>query len=110
MIIRTCHGCRRLRTTAYVAPIPNQLPPDRTNCRRSLDFSGLVIYEGRKDSLKQASVLLINYSLSRVIHLELVCSQKVEECIRAFKRFVARQGRPARRYSDKAKAYKATAT
>ena len=32
-VIRTCHGCRRFYATAYVAPIPGQLPPDRTNGR-----------------------------------------------------------------------------
>ena len=32
-IIRTCHGCRRFRKTVYVAPIPGQITPGRTNGR-----------------------------------------------------------------------------
>ena len=95
----TCHECQRFHATAHVAPIPGQLPPDGTNGRRSfqvigLDFVGLIIHKGRKNSLKQAYILLITCSLSRAVHIELVGSQKIEEFIRAFKRFVARRGRP----------------
>ena len=39
--MRICHGCRRFHTTAYVAPIPGQLPPDRTNGRLSFQGIGL---------------------------------------------------------------------
>ena len=84
------------------APIPGQLPPDRTNGRRSfqvigLDFAGPITYKGKKDSLKQAYVFLITCSLSRAAHIELVGSQKIEEFIREFKRFVARRGKRTRR-------------
>ena len=101
-IIQTLNGCRRFHATAYVAPIPGQLPPDRTNGRRSfqvigLDFAGPITYEGKKDSLKQAYVFLITCSLSRAAHIELVGSQKIEEFIREFKRFVARRGKRTRR-------------
>ena len=94
-IIRTCHGCWRFHVTAYVPPIPGKLPPDRTNGCRSfqvigLDFAGPITYKGKKDSLKQAYILLITCSLSRAVHIELVVSQKIEEFIRAFKCFVAR--------------------
>ena len=94
-IIRTYHGCWRFHVTAYVPPIPGQLPPDRTNGGRSfqvigMDFAEPITYKGKKDSLKQAYILLITCSLSRAVHIELVGSQKIEEFIRAFKRFVAR--------------------
>ena len=105
--MRTCHGCHTFRTTAYVAPIPGQLLPERTNGCRSvqvigLDFAGPMSYKGKKDSLKQAYILLITCSLSRAVYLELVGSQKIEEFIRAFKRFIVRRGRPERIYSDNA--------
>ena len=56
-IIRIYYGCRRFHAAAYVAPIPGQLPPDRTNGRRSfqvigLDFGRPITYKGKKDSLK----------------------------------------------------------
>ena len=66
--------------------------------------------KGKKDSLKQAYILLITCSWSRAVHLELVGSQKIEEFIRAFKCFVARRGRTERIYSDNAKTFKAAAT
>ena len=74
IIIRTCHGCQRFHATAYVAPVPGQLPPDRTNGRRSfqvigLDFARLMIYKRRKDLLKQAYILLITGSLTRAVHI-----------------------------------------
>ena len=74
-----------------------------------LDFAGPITYKGKKDSRKQAYILLITCSLSRAVHIELVASQKMEECIRAFKRFVARRGRPERIYSDNTKTFKAAA-
>ena len=48
-IMRTYHWCWRFHETAYVAPIPDKLPPDRTNGRGSfqvigLDFGGPMIY------------------------------------------------------------------
>ena len=83
-IIRTCHAYQRLRTTAYVAPIPGQLLPDRTNGRRSfyvigLDFVRLIIYKGKRDPPRKAYVLLITCNLSRAAHRELVGSHKIEE-------------------------------
>ena len=75
-----------------------------------LNFAGPMIYKGRKDSLKQAYILLITCSLSRAVHLELVGSQKIEEFIRAFRCFVATRGRPERIYPDNANTFKAAAT
>ena len=114
-IIEKCHGFWRFHATAYVASIPGQLLSDRTNERRSfqvteLDFAGLIIYKGRKDSLKQACILLITCSLNRAVLIELVGSQKIEEFIRALKHFVARRGRPVWIYLDNAKTFKAATT
>ena len=97
-IIQTCHGCQRFHTTAYVAPILGRLPPDRTNRRWSfqvigLGFAGPMIYKRKKDSLKLFNILLITCILSWAVHLELVGSRKIEEFIRAFKRFVGRRRR-----------------
>ena len=69
-----------------------------------------MIYKRKKDSLKQAYILLITCSLSRAVHLQLVDNQKIDEFITTFKRFVARRGRPERIYSDNAKTFKAAAT
>ena len=108
----TCHG---FCTTAYVAPVPGQRLPHRTNGSQSFQVIGLdlarpMIFKGKKDSLKQAYILLITCSLTRAAHLELVGSQKIKEFTRAFKRFVARRGRPERINSDNAKTFKAEAT
>ena len=59
--------------------------------------------------MKKAYILLITCSLSRVVHLELVQSQKLEEFNICFKRFLARRGRPQKVYSDNAKTFKAAA-
>ena len=60
-IIWTCHGCWRFHVTAYVAPIPGQLSPGRTNGCQSfqaigLDFMGPNIYKGRENLLQQAYI------------------------------------------------------
>ena len=64
-IIRTCHGCRRFRTTVYVAKIPGQLPPDRTNGRQSFQVIGLELER----------------TVQHLYPMELHCDRKYNDCI-----------------------------
>ena len=80
-------------------PVPGQLSTDKTNGYGAfqtvgLDYAGPILYKEKTKNLKKAYILLITCSLSRAVHLELVQSQKLEEFIICFKRFVARRGRP----------------
>ena len=57
----------------------------------------------------KAYILLITCSLSRAVYLGMAQSQKLDEFIIYFKRFIARRGRPHKVYSDNAKTFKAAA-
>ena len=113
-VIHRCNSCKRFQAVKYFAPAPGQLPTDRTNGYRAFqtvgsDYAGPIFYKGKNKNLKKAYILLITCSLSRVVHLELVQSQKLEEFNICFKRFLARRGRPQKVYSDNAKTFKAAA-
>ena len=53
-------------------------------------------------------ILLIACSLSRAVHLEMAESQKLDNFIICFNRFVAHPGRPQKVYSDHVNTFKAT--
>ena len=113
-VIHRCNSCKRFQAVKYFAPAPGQLPTDRTNGYRAFqtvgsDYAGPIFYKGKNKNLKKAYILLITCSLSRVVHLELVQSQKLEEFNICFKRFLARRGKPQKVYSDNAKTFKAAA-
>jgi hypothetical protein len=50
-------------------------------------------------------ILLITCAVIRAVHLELVPSLGTEDCVRAFRKFVARRGMPSIVYSDNAKTF-----
>lgn len=54
---------------------------------------------------KKFYILLLTCAVSRAVHLELVNSLNVEDCLLAIRRFVARRGLPAVFWSDNAKTF-----
>ncbi|XP_005097006.1 uncharacterized protein LOC101852173 [Aplysia californica] len=55
---------------------------------------------------KKLYILMIACALTRAVHIELVDSLSVEDCILALRRFSARRGIPSVIYSDNAKTFK----
>ena len=64
-----------------------------------------MLYRHSKKRDGKAYILLFACSLARAIHLELLSSQTTEEFIEAFKRFIARRGRPQKVYSDNGRSF-----
>ena len=111
-VIHRCNSCKRFQSVTYFAPVPGQLPTDRTNGYRAfqtvgLDYAGLIFYKGKNKNLMKAYILLITCSLSRAVYLGMAQSQKLDEFI--IKIFIARRGIPHKVYSDNTKIFKAAA-
>ena len=86
------------------------IPTDRT--KQDLPFSvtgrhyaGLFISrtKGKRDI--KVYLLLFTCSLTRAVHLEILPNQTTQQFIQAFKRLIARRGRPKVIYSDNAKTF-----
>ena len=78
----------------------NQVPPF---CISGLDNAGPV-YCSENPSHKYY-ILLITCAVTRAIHLELVDTLEVDDCILAIRRFAARRGMPSVFISDNAKTF-----
>ena len=109
-VINGCFGCKKFQAKAFGSPPPGNLPIDRTMGSApfqvlGVDYAGPILYKINKKRDGKAYILLFACSLTRAIHLELLSSQTTEEFIKAFKRFIARRGRPQKVYSDNGKSF-----
>ena len=104
---RECPRCSRHDSRPIIQPTPampayrvNQTPPF---CISGLDNAG-PIYCSDNSSHKYY-ILLITCAVTRSLHLELVDSLEVEDCLLAIRRFAARRGMPSVFISDNAKTF-----
>ena len=104
---RECARCGRHDSRSIAQPSPampayrvNQVPPF---CISGLDNAGPV-YCSENPSHKYY-ILLITCAVTRGIHLELVDSLEVDDCLLAIRRFAARRGMPSVFVSDNAKTF-----
>ena len=109
-VINDCFGCKKFQAKAFGSPPPGNLPIDRTMGSApfqvlGVDYAGPILHKINKKRDGKAYILLFACSLTRAIHLELLSSQTTEEFIKAFKRFIARRGRPQKVYSDNGKSF-----
>ena len=109
-IVKSCHGCRRLRAQAYTSPPPGNLPKDRTEGQTpfqviGVDFAGPLRYQMKPKPEGKACILLYACSLTRAMYIDLVPNLETTEFIRSLKCFIARRGRPQRIYSDNGKTF-----
>ncbi|KMQ84824.1 integrase core domain protein [Lasius niger] len=101
-VIKKCVVCRRYAAKSITAP-PGLLPENRVRDAAAFEVTGvdyagpLLLREGQK-----AYVCLFACAVYRAVHLELVTSLSTEEFLEAFRRFIARRGRPSVIYSDNA--------
>lgn len=101
--IRRCGRCKWFEGSPsrfYVTP---DLPKIRVDdsppfCNVGVDFAGPLMNKGY--------VCLFTCAAMRAVHLELVEALDVDSFIRAFRRFTARRGVPAKMLSDNAKTFK----
>ena len=99
-IVHKCTACRRHAARNMEAPF-TPLPENRVREAAAFEVVGidyadpLFLKEGCK-----AYICLFTCAVYRAVHLELVTSLSTEEFIEAFRRFIARRGRPSVVYSD----------
>ena len=92
-------GCKKYHTTPATAPVPGQLPEDRTSIGTAFkvigtDFAGPIKYKQAKKKEGKAYLTIFTCSLSRAIHLELIPSLETNNFITCVKPFIAHRGRP----------------
>ena len=106
-IKNSCFNCQRVDKKACsqpTAPLPD------VRVQKSAPFSVIGIdhagplYCSDRPGQKQY-ILLITCGVVRALHLELVNSLGVEDCVLALRKFIARRGIPSIIYSDNAKTF-----
>lgn len=114
-VIKGCMICRRARSkpgNAPSAPLPkNRIEESPPFSIIGVDYAGPLYIKGPRyyeteKSLDKAYICLFTCAVTRALHLELVLSMTTEEFLLAFKRMVARRGKPTHIYSDNGKYFK----
>ncbi|XP_071033107.1 uncharacterized protein, partial [Parasteatoda tepidariorum] len=99
-IVKSCIKCKRYTAKVHFTE-PVSLPEDRVKDAYvfevvGVDLAGLLyIKKGSK-----TWVVLFTCAIYHAVHLELVTSLSTDSFLLAFRRFVARRGRPRKMYSD----------
>ena len=75
-----------------------------------MDFVGPIAFRTKGNKDGKAYIILFTCSLTRVVYLELLPNQTMEEFIQSFKRLIARRGRPEKVYLDNGKTFMAAAS
>ena len=70
-----------------------------------VDYAGPIWYWVSKQWEGKAYVLLYACSLTQGIYLDLLPNLETEECLKSFKQFIARRGRPEQIYSDNSRTF-----
>lgn len=109
-VLSRCVSCQRLDKKACEQPTP-PLPSERV--QQSSPFSIVGIDHAGPLYCTDAPgqkfyILLITCAVIRAVHLELVTSLGVTECVLALRKFIARRGIPKIIFSDNAKTFLAT--
>ena len=103
-VIRGCYGCKKFHITAFSNPKAGKLPTDRTD--ESAPFQvkswpGLCrTYRVQTQDKKtgKAYSLLLAFSLTRAVQLELLPNQTAEKFIKHLRWFIMRKGYPRKIY------------
>lgn len=106
-VFRKCIHCFRVKPQAEM-PIMGNLPSARLSqtypfINTGIDYAGPILIKnklGRGSKLSKAYIALFICLTTRAIHLEVVTNLTTEAFMAAFKRFIARRGRPNHVYSD----------
>ncbi|UYV67850.1 hypothetical protein LAZ67_5002241 [Cordylochernes scorpioides] len=106
-IINQCIRCKRFTATPATVE-STSLPEDRVRDAAvfeivGVDLTGHLILKNKK----KAWIVIFTCAVYRGVHLELVTSLSMEAFLQAFRRFIARRGRPLIVYSDNGTNFKA---
>ncbi|UYV76938.1 hypothetical protein LAZ67_14002486 [Cordylochernes scorpioides] len=108
-IINQCIRCKRFTATPATVE-STSLPEDRVRAAAvfeivGVDLTGHLILKNKK----KAWIVIFTCAVYRGVHLELVTSLSMEAFLQAFRRFIARRGRPLIVYSDNGTNFKGIA-
>ncbi|UYV73927.1 hypothetical protein LAZ67_11001490 [Cordylochernes scorpioides] len=108
-IINQCIRCKRFTATPATVE-STSLPEDRVRDAAvfeivGVDLTGHLILKNKK----KAWIVIFTCAVYRGVHLELVTSLSMEAFLQAFRRFIARRGRPLIVYSDNGTNFKGMA-
>ncbi|UYV72361.1 hypothetical protein LAZ67_9002779, partial [Cordylochernes scorpioides] len=108
-IINQCIRCKRFTATPATVE-STSLPEDRVRDAVvfeivGVDLTGHLILKNKK----KAWIVIFTCAVYRGVHLELVTSLSMEAFLQAFRRFIARRGRPLIVYSDNGTNFKGMA-
>ncbi|XP_074041972.1 uncharacterized protein [Leptinotarsa decemlineata] len=106
-IVRECVTCFRTKPT-ITNPLMGNLPATRVNPSppffiSSVDYAGpfkVKDRQGRGCKISKAYASVFVCFTTRAVHIELVPDLTKDSFIAAFRRFIARRGKPSRMYSD----------
>lgn len=74
------------------------------------DFAGPFYYRAKKTQKEsKVYILIFSFSVSRVVHLELIPNKRTQEFIKCLKRLIPRIGKSSTIYSDNTKSFQAAA-
>uniref|UniRef100_A0A5S6Q5G2 Integrase catalytic domain-containing protein n=1 Tax=Trichuris muris TaxID=70415 RepID=A0A5S6Q5G2_TRIMR len=109
-VVRDCVICRKVYSAPY-QPKMAELPKERITeaspfQRTGVDFAGPLFVRRRRSQAK-VYVCLFTCMVTRAIHLELVQGLTTQDFLLAFRRFVARRGRPDYMQSDNFRSFSA---
>uniref|UniRef100_A0A914USC2 Integrase catalytic domain-containing protein n=1 Tax=Plectus sambesii TaxID=2011161 RepID=A0A914USC2_9BILA len=109
IIKKYCMVCRKNRATPYALPEMPALPRERVTQANpfkhtGLDYLGPTMVKHSEGRMK-IWVCLFTCMVTRAIHLEYVTELTAEAFINAFRKFIARRGRPDVIISDNAKQF-----
>ncbi|GFW74593.1 integrase catalytic domain-containing protein [Trichonephila clavipes] len=107
-VVRSCITCKRF-SARPLETVSIPLPEDRVRDAAIFEVCGvdlcgpLFLKENKK-----CWVVLFTCAIYRAVHLELITSLSTDSFILAFRRFIARRGRPTTIYSDNGKNFVGT--
>ncbi len=113
-VLHRCSLCRLHRSYPYKPPDAPPLPSERVRSSPpfsfiGLDYFGPIYYKKFLDSrqvTRKLWVSLFTCMTIRAVHLEVVSDMTSDQFLLAFRRFVARRGKPIRIISDNSKTFK----
>ena len=109
-ILKRCMYCAKFRAKPFAHPKMPNLPEERVKqsppfAYTGVDYFGPLYCKGPNKQEKVWVALFTCFSV-RAVHLELVKDMSSESFICAFRRFVARRGKPKTMYSDNGTQFK----
>ncbi|CAF4503642.1 unnamed protein product, partial [Didymodactylos carnosus] len=109
-IIKKCWGCKKWEGGPFQPPVPPALPKERlleapAFTYVGVDYLGPLIIKDGDNEQKKVWICLFTCAVIRAVHLELVPDMTTNEFIEAFRRFMARRGKPKVILSDNGKQF-----